>query len=671
MAEYSYDDLKKAFIAADAAGDAESARMFAERLVEMQQPAESEYASPIEGMSQMEKFVTGIGAGMKRPALAVGQLTPAVSQADIDEYERLNAPLMGTTAGKFGSFVGEAATLLPFAMAAPAIIPGVAPATIPGAAAGGALVGGLSTPGGLKERATGAAIGGIAGPAAEIGGRFARGVSQFARSVTEPLLPRGPERIAARTIQRMATDPTAVTRGMQYQPPIAGYQPTLAEATLDPGISQLQRGLPEPGGLTLAEEANINAAVRGIQDIAQTPQQLKAAISARSKAANPLYRAAKKSQTPVDTTRTVNLIDRLSKANPSTLGPKLKNIRESLFIQYAPEDRARDAYKVLNDALAGRNAAAPGSSEIKTVRTIVGRVRDGKITADDALSQLKGLKPKRADFSDALSLAKDILKTPDYVIQQGPRQLMDAAAQIQELAATQENKYISRELRTVQKSLEKQIAKAVPEFGQAEKVFAQASAPVNQMQIGQQLYESLVPPLAQGTQLQRLTPDAFARTVGNLDEIARAARKGPRGIRAANVMTPEQMNTIEATRQALARREQARILGAPRGSPTAQNLATENILRRTLGPIGFPQTMLDQNILPSLQGAATVYGKGLQALGLEKRVQEELTRQMADPARALAAYNQIAPAQGGRAYEGLLDYITPAFTSGALGAYNP
>jgi hypothetical protein len=136
-------------------------------------------------------------------------------------------------------------------------------------------------------------------------------------------------------------------------------------------------------------------------------------------------------------------------------------------------------------------------------------------------------------------------------------------------------------------------------------------------------------------------------------------------------MTPAQMNTIEATRQALARREQARILGAAPGSPTAQNLATENILRRTLGPIGFPQTMLDQNILPSLQGAATVYGKGLQALGLEKRVQEELTRQMADPARALAAYNQIAPAQGGRAYEGLLDYITPAFTSGALGAYNP
>jgi hypothetical protein len=409
--------------------------------------------------------------------------------------------------------------------------------------------------------------------------------------------------------------------------------------------------------------------VRGIQDIAQTPQQLEAAISARSKAANPLYRAAEKSQTPVDTTRTVNLIDRLSKANPSTLGPKLKNIRESLFIQYAPEDRARDAYKVLNDALAGRNAAAPGSSEIKTVRTIVGRVRDGKITIDDALSQLKGLKPKRADFSDALSLAKDILKTPDYVIQQGPQQLMDAAAQIQELAATQENKYIRRELGTVQKSLERQIAKAVPEFGQAEKVFAQASTPVNQMQIGQQLYESLVPPLAQGTELQRLTPAAFARTVGNLDEIARAARKGPRGIRAANVMTPEQMNTIEATRQALARREQARILGAAPGSPTAQNLATENILRRTLGPIGFPQTMLDQNILPSLQGAATVYGKGLQALGLEKRVQEELTRQMTDPARALAAYNQIAPAQGGRV--GLLDYITPAFTSGALGAYNP
>jgi len=625
-------------------------------------PPTAEYASPVEGMSEMEKLVAGLVAGVNRPALAVGQLTPAVSQEDIAQYERLNAPLMGTTSGQVGSFIGETLALLPAAMALPASIPAMV--------AGGAALGGITTPGGLKERAIGSAIGGIAGPAAELGGRVISGAGQFVRSAAEPLLPKGPERIAARAIQRMATDPTAVTRATQYQPPIVGYQPTLAEATLDPGIAQLQRGLPEPGGLALAEEANINAAVRGIQDIAQTPQQLQAAISARSKAATPLYTAARKSDQPVDTTRTVNLIDRLTKANPSTLGPKLKNIRESLFVQYAPEDRARDAYRVLNDALTGRNANAPGASEMKTVRTIVGRVRDGKITVDAALDQLKGLKPKRADFSDALSLTKDILKTPDYVIQQGPQQLMDAAAQIQELAATQENKYIRRELKTVQKSLERQIAKTVPEFGQAEKVFKQASVPINQMQIGQQLYESLVPPLAQGTELQRLTPAAFARAAGSLDELARSATKGPRGIRAANVMTPEQMSTIEATRQALARREQARILGAAPGSPTAQNLATENILRRTLGPLGFPQTALEQNILPSLQGAATVYGRGLQALGLERRVQEELTRQMTDPARALAAYNQIAP-QGSPVYQGLLDYITPAFTSGALGAYNP
>ena len=115
MAEYSYADLKKAFIAADAAGDTESARMFAEQLVQMQQPSTPEYAPPTEGMSGMEQFVAGIAAGAQRPAMAAAQLTPAISQQDIAERERLNAPLMETFPGKAGAFVGEVGAMLPFA----------------------------------------------------------------------------------------------------------------------------------------------------------------------------------------------------------------------------------------------------------------------------------------------------------------------------------------------------------------------------------------------------------------------------------------------------------------------------------------------------------------------------------------------------------------------------
>lgn len=661
MAEYSYADLKKAFIAADAAGDAESARMFAERLVQMQQPSAPEYAPPTEGMSGMEQFVAGIAAGAQRPAMAAAQLTPAISQQDIAERERLNAPLMETFPGKAGAFVGEVGAMLPFAA--------LGAGSIPGMMGAGAATGAAFTPGGMQERATGAAIGGALGPVAEGAKRLVRGATEFGKSVIEPLLPSGPERIAARTIQRMATDPSAVMRAPQYQPSIPGYQPTLAEATLDPGIAQLQRGLPEPGQLALSEQANVQALTRGIENIAGTPEALAEAQAIRSKISTPLYTAARKSQNLVDTTRTVNLIDRLSKANPSTVGPQLKSIRESLFVEYMPQERARDAYKVLNEVLSGRNASAPGSTEMKTVRTIVGRVRDGKITPDAALSQLKGLSPKRADFSDALALTKDILKTPDYVIQQGPQQLMDAAGMVQELASKKENKFIRKQLRTVQKSLENQIKKAVPEFGQAEAAFRQASVPINQMQIGEKLYKSLVPSLAQGTDLNQITAREFAKAASNLDEIARQATGAPRGSRASSVMTPEQMQTIEATRQALARREQARMLGAPTGSPTAQNLATENILRRTLGPVGFPQTMTEQTILPSLAGPAAMFGKGLQALGVERRVQEELAKQMMSPAAAAAAAQRI-PALG-QPTRGLLDYITPALPSIGLGMYNP
>jgi hypothetical protein len=237
------------------------------------------------------------------------------------------------------------------------------------------------------------------------------------------------------------------------------------------------------------------------------------------------------------------------------------------------------------------------------------------------------------------------------------------------LASKKENKFIRKQLKTVQKSLENQIKKAVPEFAEAESAFRQASVPINQMQIGRELYESLVPPLAQGTSLERITPSSFARAASNLDELARQSTGAPRGVRAASMMTPEQMQTIEATRQAIARREQAAALGMARGSPTAQNLATENILRRTLGPIGFPETMMEQKIIPFLSGPAAVYGKGLQALGVEKRVQEELARQMVSPSAAAEAAQKIRAL--GQPTRGLLDYIAPALPSIGLGMYNP
>ncbi len=118
---------------------------------------------PTNGMSTTEKVLAGVGSGMASVGRAVG-LGGVMSRYGLpgnkEEAEQLDAPLMNTTAGKVGNFVGHLAS------AAPAmLIPGAN--TYAGAAMIGSGVGGLTTEGGVADRAKGAAFGALGG----IGGK--------------------------------------------------------------------------------------------------------------------------------------------------------------------------------------------------------------------------------------------------------------------------------------------------------------------------------------------------------------------------------------------------------------------------------------------------------------------------------------------------------------------
>ena len=110
---------------------------------------------PLDGMSMLDKLRAGAGMGMSKIARNAGQAVGLVSQSDIDEANRLDQPLAGTTPGKIGSFVGQTAAVLPAVL-----VPG---ASVADATAIGAGVGGLTTAGGLGDRATGALFGAAGG----------------------------------------------------------------------------------------------------------------------------------------------------------------------------------------------------------------------------------------------------------------------------------------------------------------------------------------------------------------------------------------------------------------------------------------------------------------------------------------------------------------------------
>jgi hypothetical protein len=112
--------------------------------------------NPTEGSSFLQNAREGIGMGMAKIGRGVGQAVGLVDQADIDEANRLDKSLMATGGGKVGNVIGQAAAVAP-AM----LIPGAN--TYVGATAIGAGVGGLTTEGGLADRAKGAVGGALGG----------------------------------------------------------------------------------------------------------------------------------------------------------------------------------------------------------------------------------------------------------------------------------------------------------------------------------------------------------------------------------------------------------------------------------------------------------------------------------------------------------------------------
>lgn len=116
------EDIQRKAIAAGLATEAdfpvqESVR---ERLMR-EQPGEYDPSSPewqakygpTAGTGPVQRFFEGAGAGMSDLAYGAGQLVGLVDPEDVREKQRIDAPLMETTAGKVGSFTGQAAVAVP------------------------------------------------------------------------------------------------------------------------------------------------------------------------------------------------------------------------------------------------------------------------------------------------------------------------------------------------------------------------------------------------------------------------------------------------------------------------------------------------------------------------------------------------------------------------------
>lgn len=257
---------------------------------------------PTNDMGSTERFVAGMG---KTPSDLIDSAKRLGNMAGIGNYDqaaaaedqRIAQPLMNTTAGKVGKVTGDVlATAIPLAkggqvltrtlgnlgrvagaagvMGAPTAT-GIATATgavapYVAAAGTGAAAGAALSPDNMSG---GAEMGAALGPVGELGGRVAQGVAQGAKAVVEPLWDAGRQRILRRTLDRFANNPNAV-RAAAAAPEtlVPGYTPTLAEATGDTGIAQLQRGAqtmtPVASAMSDANSQRLQAYRRALDDLA-------------------------------------------------------------------------------------------------------------------------------------------------------------------------------------------------------------------------------------------------------------------------------------------------------------------------------------------------------------------------------------------------------------------
>lgn len=533
---------------------------------------------PTQGMSGPEKFFAGAGKAFVDIGRGAGQLVGLVDQKDIDEDRRLSEPLMKTSAGMAGNVVGNLAAFAPTAF-----VPGAN--TYLGSAAIGAGAGLLNPVGSddssvLAGKAKSMVLGGVTSPIALVVSRGIGGAAQGFKAIAEPFYESGRSNIIARTLARFSDDPAALAaKARAANPPIAGVQQTLAEATMDPGAATLQRAAqsisPDMAiDLQNRQLANNSALVRALRGIGGTDTDMANAIASRKQAVTPLYRAADLSTENVDPSRVVGLIDRMIDKNPAnkSLVSSLGEIRDSLF--------------------------------------------------------------------------------DDGVLRGKPTHIKSAYDNIKTLLDNEENKFVKRELSVVKNALGHQMNKAVPEFRQAERTFAGMSEPINRMEVGRELLSRGGSKALNALDDPTLFNEKFASAISDGGESLVKSATGFRGKPLSKVLSQDDMALIEGVRKQLQAQTAAANLARSVGSNTAQNLASQNLMRQLAGPLGFSESVLSgplaQSVLRPLSWAASA---------TEPTLQKKLAEALLDPKMAASFLEKVQPNKAAKLIAELQRYV--------------
>lgn len=221
----------------------------------------------------------------------------------------------------------------------------------------------------------------------------------------------------------------------------------------------------------------------------------------------------------------------------------------------------------------------------------------------------------------------------------------------------------SKFLMETKNALQGWMEKNIPDYGLARRGYADLSKPINEMEVGKYLLSKLEPALMEGSKTPtRETAATFANAV----------KDAPRTIKNAtgmsfqsidDVMRPESAQTVRGVVADLQRKATADDMARAVGSNTAQNLASQQLVRNILGPMGLPQTWAESVISQSLARPVQFAMKGA-----EGRIQDVLGNALLDPVFAAKIMQNAAPRAPGLLGRAYMQSLAPAASGGLLAA---
>ncbi|UGQ44976.1 hypothetical protein [Massilia endophytica] len=597
--------LERALRNADAAGDVDAARMLAAEIMKMRgattTPQSAAPSDPTEGMSGTQKFLAGTGKAFVDIGRGAGQLLregiEAVAppqkrlsdlvtggrgssfadtmglptRADIDEAKKRDAALMNTGAGLAGNIFGNVAAAAPTAM-----IPGANTIT------GGALVGAASSaiqPVGTDDsRFKNIGIGAAAGGAVPLAIR----TGKVLKALSDPLTEKGRQQIAGRVINSAVGDRAkAMANLVANRGATPGFSPTAGQAAQDAGMASLERTARaiDPGGFGAVDDTQRAALVNALRGIAKNPEDKAAAIAARDEATNSLYDTAKKATVPGDS--------------------EFEQLMQRPSMRAAMEE-AKNLAQERGQAFAMPQGPAPAGAGILDASG-----NPMRSAAQQAPAQYSG------------QALHDLKMGLDTAIKDPARGFVEAK---RKAAMGTKDEFLQW------------LEQRIPEYGAARQTYAEMSKPINQMDIGQELYNRFVPALADNTAVPfKSRADALAQALRNGDELAKNVT-GMRGATMAGTMEPEQMQTLAGIVKDAQLKAAADSAGRGVGSDTVQKMSMSNLIDQS----GIPTWAGAIPFGSRLGGLAQMAGDKLYK-GADERMRNLLAETLMDPEATLKA----------------------------------